>query len=220
MSGSVCNAKHGVLVAHRLMGNCCIRKQYLEYPEETERQVAELRAGVTRASQETKAVDNPKSETELTFQAKTFPRVYRAVRHSSCGVENRSLTPTAPPAPRSLYPDLSRVRSVSPPPSPSVFCPPRSFNRANISGKKVRSHSLPATTERVDRQPSSGRVRPSEIIRAVPRPRARKTRRRKKAARRARNERAGNDIITIGRPTERRSAGCRKKKVKFNQRCN
>ena len=208
------------------MGNCCIRKQYFEHPEETERQVAELRAGVTRASQETKAVDNPKSETELTFQAKTFPRVYRAVRHSSCGVENRSLTPTAPPAPRSLYPDLSRVRSVSPPPSPSVFCPPRPFvisrvgHRANISGKNIRSQSLPTTAERVGRQPSFGRARSSEAIRAVPRPRARKTRRRKKAARRPRNERVGNDIITIGRPTERRSAGCRKKKVKFNQRCN
>ena len=208
------------------MGNCCIRKQYLEYPEETERQVAELRAGVTRASQETKAVDNPKSETELTFQAKTFPRVYRAVRHSSCGVENRSLAPTAPPAPRSLYPDLSRVRPVSPPPSPSVFCPPRSFivsrtnNRANICGKNIRSQSLPVTSERVVRQSSFGRTRPSETIRVVPRPRARKTKSQKKAARRARNERAGNDIITIGRSTGRRSAGCRKKKVKFSQHCN
>ena len=208
------------------MGNCCIRKQYFEHPEEAERQVAELRAGVDKASQETKAVDNPKSVTELTCQTRTSPRVYRAVRHSSCGVENRSLTPTAPPAPRSLYPDLSRVRSVSPPPSPSVFCPPRSFivsrasSRANISGRNIRSQSLPVTTERAGRQPSFVRARLSETIRADPRPQARKTKSQKKAARRARNERAGNDIITIGRPTKRRSAGCRKKKVKFSQHCN
>ncbi len=208
------------------MGNCCIRKQYFEHPEEAECQVAELRAGVDRASQETKAVDNPKSETELTCQAKVVPRAYRAVRHSSCGVENRSLAPTAPPAPKSLYPDLSRVRPVSPPPSPSVFCPPRSFivsrtsDRANISGKNFRSQSLPVTTERAGRQRSLGRVRHGETIRAVPRPRARKTKSQKKAIRRARNERVGNDIITIGRPMERKSAGCRKKKVKFSQHCN
>ena len=208
------------------MGNCCISKQYLECSEEEYREIAELKAGAISTSQEIKAVSNLKSQAELTLQEKTSPRVFRAVRHSSCGVENRSLTPTAPPAPRSLYPDLSRVRPVSPPPSPSVFCPPRSFivsrtnNRANICGKNIRSQSLPVTSERVVRQSSFGRTRPSETIRVVPRPRARKTKSQKKAARRARNERAGNDIITIGRSTGKRSAGCRKKKVKFSQHCN
>ena len=206
------------------MGNCCISKQYLECSEEEYRQIAELKAGATSTSQEIEAVSNSKSEAGLTFREKTSPRVFRAVRHSSCGVENRSLAPTAPPAPRSLYPDLSRVRPVSPPPSPSVFCPPPSFiasrisGRASISEGKARSHSLPAKTRRVDRGSSSGRARPSQVTRAVPRPRG-KTRGRKRAARRTKNERQVNDIITISHPTER-AAGCRKKKVKSAQCCN
>lgn len=207
------------------MGNCCISKQYLECSEEEYREIAELKAGAISTSQEIKAVSNLKSQAELTLQEKTSPRVFRAVRHSSCGVENRSLTPTAPPAPRSLYPDLSRVRPVSPPPSPSVFCPPPSFTAGrvgsctNTSGRKARSHSLPTATHRVDRQSSFGRAGPRGATRAVSRSQG-KTRGQKRAARRARNERGFNNVITIRHPTETRAAGCRKKKVKFAQRCN